>query len=194
MIYYLLSKKLCKLTVNMAYDECDICGRETQVFRYRIEGAEVIACANCGKHGILIEDKTSSSSKNQTFKGAYPNLKSEKSVSPKPKEQPQQSFSGQKGEKVLIEHYGRVITAAREKMGITRQELAKSLFIRETLLTKIEAENIRPADEVLKKIEKALNIVLFEDASETVNQFTNQQTASRSMTLGDFATIRKKKD
>lgn len=177
----------------MAYDECDICGRETQVFRYRIEGAEVVACASCGKHGTLIEDRTSSS-KNQTYKGAYPKLKSEKRFSPKPKGQTNRSYPSNRSEKVLIEHYGRVITSARDKMGITRQELAKSLFIRETLLTKIEAENIRPADEVLKKIEKALNIVLFEESSDAVNQFTNQQPTSKSMTLGDFATIRKKKD
>ena len=176
----------------MAYDECDICGRETQVLRYSIEGAEVVACTNCGKHGTLIEDKSSSGSKNQTFKGSYPKLKVDQKPASTPK--PQQNFSSQKGEKVLIEHYGRVITSAREKMGITRQELAKSLFIRETLLTKIEAENIRPADEVLKKIEKALNISLFEESSDITSQYTNQQQSSRSMTLGDFATIRKKKD
>ena len=178
----------------MAYDDCDICGRETQVFRYRIEGAEVIACSSCGKHGTLIEDKSQSSSKDQTFKGPYPKLKIDQKSSSKPKTQSQQNFSGPKGEKILIEHYGRVITSTREKMGITRQELAKSLFIRETLLTKIEAEIIRPADEVIKKIEKALNISLFEESNEVSSQYTNQQTSSRSMTLGDFATIRKKKD
>lgn len=177
----------------MAYDECDICGRETQVFRYRIEGAEVVACASCGRHGTLIEDKSQSNSKNQTFRGSYPKLKMDQRPASKPKVQSQQNYS-KKGEKVLIEHYGRVITSTRDKMGITRQELAKSLFIRETLLAKIESENIRPKDEVIKKIEKALNISLFEESTEVASQFTNQQTNSRSMTLGDFATIRKKKD
>ena len=174
------------------FDECDICGQEKQVFKYRIEGAEVIACASCGKHGTLIEDKTANV-KNTTYTGSYPKLKTDKAPSPKPKEQPK-SFTGSKGEKVLIEHYGRAITAARDKLGITRLELAKSIFIRETLLTKIEAENIRPADEVIKKIEKALNIILFEDATETITQFQNNPATPRSMTLGDFATIRKKKE
>ena len=178
------------------FDECDICGRETQVNRYRIEGAEVVACASCGRHGTLIEEPHRPSVKNSTYKGSYPPLNTGKSFTPKRKSPPQRKFSNQKGDKVLIEHYGRAITAARDKMGITRQELAKSLFIRETLLTKIEAENIRPSDEVIKKIEKALNIVLFEESTETVTQFSNQQstTPSRSMTLGDFATIRKKKE
>ena len=173
-------------------DECEICGRETQVHKYRIEGAEMIACASCGKHGTLIEDR-SPHPKASSFKSSSSTVPS-KSFTPKPKDNFQRNYSNKKADKVLVENYGRVITAARDKMGITRQELAKSLFIRETLLTKIEAGNIRPADEVIKKIEKALNIVLFEESSEVVTQYSNQQAPTRNMTLGDFATIRKKKE
>ncbi len=175
------------------YNECDICGRETEVNKYRIEGAEVVACASCGKHGTLIEDK-GPRNKTSSFKPSYGSPGPSKGFVPKPKDNFKPKFSDKRAEKVLIENYGRVITSARDKMGITRQELAKSLFIRETLLTKIEAENIRPSDDVIKKIEKALNIVLFEESSEAVTQFSNQQPTARSMTLGDFATIRKKKD
>ena len=169
-------------------EECDICGRETNVNRYLIEGAEVVACASCGRHGKLIEEPHRGSVKNSTYKGSYPPLNTSKGFTPKPKMSKQSRYSNQKGEKVLIEHYGRVITSA------TRQELAKSLFIRETLLTKIEAENIRASDEIIKKIEKALNIVLFEESTEAVTEFSNQNPPAKSMTLGDFATIRKKKD
>lgn len=175
------------------FDECDICGRETEVHKYKIEGAEVIACSSCGKHGTLIEDRSAPRVK-ATFKGSYPNLKYDKRAPSKPKTQAQPRYSNQRREKVLIEHYGRAITSARDKMGITRQELAKSLFIRETLLAKIEAETMRPADEVLKKIEKALNIILFEESEEVVTQYDGDKKPAKSMTLGDFATIRKKKE
>lgn len=175
------------------FDECDICGQEKQVHRYRIEGAEVIACDSCGKHGTLLEDKSASNARNTTYKGDYPRLKTDRTSSPKAKDSTK-SFSNKKGEKVLIEHYGRAITAARDKMSITRQELAKSIFIKETLLAKIESENIRPADSIIAKIEKALNIILFEESTETVTQYQNNQPSARAMTLGDFATIRKKKE
>ena len=176
------------------FDECDICGRETEVHKYRIEGAEVVACSSCGRHGTLIEDNRRAPSRKTGFNSGYSSSPQSRGFTPKPKTQNQPRYSKNRAEKVLVEHYGRAITSARDKMGITRQELAKSLFIRETLLTKIESENIRPNDDVIKKIEKALNIILFEDSSEPITQVNPDQAPARNMTLGDFATIRKKKD
>jgi putative transcription factor len=176
----------------MMIDVCDICGRETRVAKYRIEGAEVIACQNCGRHGTLIEDNAPKA-KATTYNSSYPPSNYNKPSSSKPKENPQQNYV-KKGEKVLLENYGQVIASARDKMGITRQELAKSLFIRETLLMRIETEKVRPSDDLIKKLEKALNIILFEESSEGASQqFGNQPAQARSMTLGDFATIKKSK-
>ena len=183
----------------MPYDDCDLCGRTTNVAKYKVEGAEVVACSNCGKHGTLIEEK---SAKTFSRKSNTNNFEvSRKSSSPKQSSGPRpiqkKSFQQNRQDRNLVENYGRTIANARDKMGLTRLDLAKTLFIRETLLTKIETEKVRPDDDLVKTLEKTLNISLFEESTmeEGTIEFKNQASASsRNMTLGDFATIRKKKD
>jgi len=176
-------------------DECDICGRTSiNIRKYRIEGAEVLACLSCGKHGTLIEDPN----QKEQF-----SRKTEKIFKPMQKrgsaQQGQRSppfHSNRKREKTLIEDYGHLITNARSNYGLTREDLAKNLFIRETFLTKIETERQRPSDELAKKIEKALNITLLVEKSDDINvtQYGGDKTKKDvPMTLGDFARIKKKK-
>ena len=97
----------------------------------------------------------------------------------------------------MIEDYGQIITSARTSFGLTREELAKNLFIRETFLTKIETEKQRPDDKLAQKIEKTLNITLLVEKSDdvgTISQYsTDKPKKETPMTLGDFARIKKKK-
>ena len=97
-----------------------------------------------------------------------------------------------------MEEYGATISRSREKIGLSRKELAESLFIRETLLMRIETEKVRPNDEIIKKLEKTLEIDLMESSDQemvTVSQFRAQTSSSRNrgLTLGDFAKIKKSK-
>ena len=177
-------------------DECDICGRTSNsIKKYNIEGAEVLACPSCGKHGTVIEDPN----QRQQFSkkqgpGFRPTQKGGQSRDPQ--KRVGQYNTSRKKEKVLIEEFGKIITSARSSFGLTREELAKNLFIRETFLTKIEMEKQRPDDDLAKKIEKTLNITLLVEKSEDINvtQYSGEKpTKDTPMTLGDFARIKKKK-
>lgn len=171
-------------------DECDICGREgVYVQKYRIEGAEVLACGSCGKHGTLIDEPRAPVSRKKDFN--YRPMK--KQSTPRPRGN-NPSYR-KKRDKTLTEGYGAIITNARTSFGLTREELAKNLFIRETFLTKIESEKVRPSDDLAKKIEKTLNIELLVEATDDLNTTTGNVAKPKNvtMTLGDFAKIKKKK-
>ena len=177
---------------------CDICGSTTSTRLYRIEGAEVNACYNCGRFGAPVSlPSNTKNTKNSKFRGS--------TSSPRPAPRPARtsripattSRPGQ-DDNVLIENSGRAIQQAREKLGLTRKELAEAIFIRETLLAHIEQEKISPDDSLVKKLERALEGLKLtgqrEESSE-VSQYQSKTTKQiRSLTLGDFAQIRKKKE
>ncbi len=59
-----------------------------------------------------------------------------------------------------MEGYGRKIKEARERAGLKQAELAKRINEKQSLLRKIENEEIIPTDEVRRKIERVLDISL----------------------------------
>lgn len=178
-------------------DVCDLCGNRAFLKKYRIEGAEVLACAQCGKFGTPIETPP-------PRRRARPTGSLGQTTTPRSDGGPSRS-GGQRPpsrrvneELRLMDGYGEAIAKARQKLGLSRKELAENLFIRETLLLRIESEKVRPKDELVKKVEKALDISLMEKAGSDelveASQFQSQSSRNRTLTLGDFAKIRKKKD
>ena len=180
--------------------ECELCGNNVvSLKRYKIEGAEVLACNSCGKFGTLIEESTSPKTSAKTkFRGE------ETTTPPKPKPilSPQTIPSStpvkkSRQEEELKEGYGEIIRRAREKLGLTRKELAESIFIRESMLARIETGKLIPDNEVIQKLEKALEINLTESTEDAANaaQYAqkNEQKSVKTLTLGDFAHIKKKK-
>jgi putative transcription factor len=121
--------------------ECEICGKETKkIFLTEIEGVVVRACEECSKGGKIL------------------NIISENN---KPKIE-RQMPNYQDEEYELIEDYGKVIEEARKKIGISLEELAKRIGEKESLVRKIEREEIRPSDKIIDKLEKFLKIRLRE--------------------------------
>ena len=121
--------------------ECEICGKETKkIFLTEIEGVVVRVCEECSKGGKIL------------------NIISENN---KPKIERQMS-NYQDEEYELIEDYGKVIEEARKKIGISLEELAKRIGEKESLVRKIEREEIRPSDKIIDKLEKFLRIRLRE--------------------------------
>ncbi|MFW9928840.1 MAG: multiprotein bridging factor aMBF1 [Candidatus Thorarchaeota archaeon] len=180
-------------------DECELCGTTHNLKRYIIEGAEVLACPNCGKFGKPVIT-SSNRSLNRTAQQSTRNITS----MPRQKSfqvRTSTNFSPSKNlrnETYLVEDFGQVIQQARERLGLTRKEVAESLFIRENMLARIEAGKLRPNDDLIKKLEKLLEISLIENSEVASNaQYSNQKpltNQTRSLTLGDFAHIRKKKN
>ena len=56
------------------------------------------------------------------------------------------------------EDYGRKLKEAREKAGLKQTELANRINEKQSLVRKIENEEIVPSDEVMRKITRVLNL------------------------------------
>ncbi len=86
-------------------------------------------------------------------------------------------------EKEVARDFHTRIKIAREGKGWTVREMAKRLNLRLNDVQKIEA-GVLPADNILEKIAKSMDIVLFEENALDPERPIKTAT-SRSMTIGD---------
>ena len=89
----------------------------------------------------------------------------------------------------IIPEYGHVIREAREKLGLTPEELASAIKEKAALLKKIERQELVPEDDVRKKLEKELNIKLTDQPTEEMVKYHG---GAKGLTLGDIADIKRK--
>lgn len=89
----------------------------------------------------------------------------------------------------LVEDFAVRIKNAREKRGLTRQELGAKVGEREIVMGRIENGSLHPTDDVAKKLERELAIKLF----EPVATGATAAKPSRAMTLGDMLRDAQKK-
>ena len=95
-------------------------------------------CEDCSKYGELVETRPVRIIKVRRM----PTLKEEED------------------ETVMIDNYGKKIIEAREKTNLTREEFAKKINEKESVIKRIESEEMRPNDKLLEKIERFLDIKL----------------------------------
>tara|TARA_B100001175_G_scaffold317932_1_gene337774 strand:+ start:669 stop:1286 length:618 start_codon:yes stop_codon:yes gene_type:complete len=88
-----------------------------------------------------------------------------------------------KTEKEVALNFHSRIKVARESKGWSTRDLAKRMNLRLNDVQKAEA-GVQPSDSVLKKIEKALDITLFEDGLSEPERSVKTPT-SRGLTIGD---------
>jgi putative transcription factor len=89
----------------------------------------------------------------------------------------------------IVPEYGRVIREARERLGLTPDELASTIKEKAALIKKIERQELVPEDRVRKKLEKELNIKLTDQATEEKVKYHG---GAKGLTLGDIADIKRK--
>lgn len=91
----------------------------------------------------------------------------------------------------FVEDYNRRVKEAREKLGLTQEELAKKLKEKASVIQKIEAGKIVPDLRLARELERALKIrILTSSGSEP--SAVRILTDKPSLTLGDLAKIKRK--
>ena len=166
---------------------CEVCGRKIYGKPYRviIEGAKLLVCSECSKHGKIIWEEE-------------PRLKT---PTLKPKTAPQITRIQSKktpGKTVdvnleLVEDFGLKVKQAREKLGLSHEELGKKLNEKVSVLKKIETGRMKPNNTLVAKLEHALKVKLLVPArEEEIPKATLPKLASRELTLGDLIQLNKK--
>jgi len=93
----------------------------------------------------------------------------------------------------LIDNYGELIRKSRQKKKLSVEDFAKKINEKESVVKKMEKEEMNPPAKLIKKIENTLNITILErgEAPSRV-QISTKATTGRS--LGDIMKLTQKDD
>ncbi len=143
--------------------ECELCGRYGKLKEVIIEGSKLLVCEKCAALGKEVKEReVKSTSSKRNF------VEKERIVD-------------------IVPGFGKIIKDAREKLSLTQDELAKKLMVKESLIAKIEREEIKPDENLAKKLEKLLNIKIIEEyVVEIEKDEEEEEKKDVALTIGDL--------
>jgi putative transcription factor len=185
---------------------CELCGRGMKGHGRNviIEGASMNVCPQCAsKFGQQVSEssttRVSSRPRQQLSWLGTPERQppispsSSKPVSkmkPRPKVKPP-SMGVRLDDMELVEDYARTIQVARQKKGISQDELAQKVGESISTLKAIEAGRQKPTEKTIKGLERELEISLLEPLG-TVPIKTSAAQTGTGPTLGDRVVVKRK--
>ena len=134
-----------------------------KLFLAQVEGSRIEVCEACGKYGNVLEEIKPEAKRVFIKKVITPEL-----------EEP---------EEFLKSDYGKLITNARQKLGLERKEFSMKINEKESIIRRIELQQMVPDDKLRKKIENFLEIKLTEVYEE---KKISQKPTKSTLTLGDI--------
>jgi putative transcription factor len=164
---------------------CEVCGRKIHgsPMTALIEGARLTVCVECSKHGkIVTHDEYTPKPKSPSKSSAHIPVMQQKK---KPKIRVEITQE-------IIADYPVKIRQAREKLGLTHEDLAKRINEKTSVIGKLETGKISPSNILATKLEHALKIKLLSPIAEEKNPQQIPKTAvNREITLGDLIQFNK---
>ena len=146
---------------------CEMCGKETELYKAVIEGTPLQVCEKCANHGkILKEIRTAEPKKIRKKKVVAEQIETETTEG-------------------VVDNYAKIIRIARTKTGMTQKEFARKINEKESLLHKLETGNFKPSIPLEKKLEKILHIKLIEEREEE-KVSVPKAGKSEALTIGDL--------
>ncbi|MHA1238453.1 MAG: multiprotein bridging factor aMBF1 [Candidatus Odinarchaeia archaeon] len=153
---------------------CEICGKEGgKLYYVCVEGIKVRVCERCARFGTQINEEKE--------KVRKPKVLSVKKPVKKIKEEPVYEYE-------LVKDFPVKIKTAREQKKLKQDELAKLIKEKPSTIRRIEAGRLTPNEELIKKIEKALNIKL--RAPMVIGPEKTYTQNKKELTLGDIVKIK----
>lgn len=169
--------------------QCEVCGRKIIGKQYKaiIEGAIMLVCNECAHYGSRSWE-AETAPKPKPMPAPKPRL-----VSPPV---PSVQKTVQEAALELVEDYPKRIRQAREKLGLTHEDLGRKINERVSLLKKIETGKMTPTQSLAEKLQHVLRIKLLAPAADVkVPQKALAAAKTRQeITLGDLIKERKSKE
>jgi putative transcription factor len=161
---------------------CEVCGCKIHGSPVRaiIESAKLTVCSECSKHGKIIREEPTLKQKPQ--KKPFPLIPVKKKTTTATVDVTQE----------VVEGYDSKIRQAREKLGISHEELGKKLNEKSSVLRKIETGKMVPNNMLVTKLEHALKIKLLVPVAEEKIAQELPKSPNRELTLGDLMQLNKK--
>ncbi|MEM3700287.1 MAG: multiprotein bridging factor aMBF1 [Candidatus Bathyarchaeia archaeon] len=166
---------------------CEVCGTKIfgKPYRVIIEGAKLTVCSRCSKHGTIVWEEEPKP-KSATIKT--------KAI-PKPTKMKSQKVPETTVETSLelVENFHTKIRQARERLGLSHEDLGKKINEKVSLLKKIETGKMTPDNRLATKLEHVLKVKLLVPPLEEKALPTKiPQPTSRELTLGDIIQLNRK--
>jgi putative transcription factor len=180
---------------------CELCGRSMKGHgRYvTIEGAELLVCIECatkfGSQSTGAERRPSKPRVTPAWTSSPPqkNPVTRRPSAPlkkAPKSPPRSQTT--LDDMILVEDYAIIIRNARQKTGLSQEELAQKIGERISTLQAIEAGRLKPEKKTIRGLERELGISLLEPIG-SIPIKPSSSTRSIHATLGDRVVIKRKK-
>jgi len=152
---------------------CEMCGAESVNLESRkISGSVLKVCASCAGMGEKANHRESVGHR------AFVAQTLEK------REQKIRYKDISSDDTILVNNFGSKIRKAREKKGIDHKTLALRISEKKSIITSVEAENMKPNEKLIKKLEIFLSIKLTEEIEESTSSFSSK--GKKAMTMGDL--------
>ena len=157
---------------------CDVCGETIlrNPVKVIIEGARVVVCHRCARLGKPYVEPPPRRMGQRPPIGRY-SSRSARPAAP----QALDEFE-------VVGGFGAKIRDARERMGLTQQDLATRVKERLSIIQKVESEKIVPDMKLSRELEHFLRIALLAPRAEIPT--STEMTTTPSLTLGDIARVR----
>lgn len=167
---------------------CEVCGRKihSDPVRAVIEGAKLTVCVECSKHGkVILHEEADMGSSFQRPIAPSPtksNIHIPVIMKKPPVAQVQITTE-------LVNGYANQIRVAREKLGMSHEDLGKKISEKASLLRHIESGKVAPNNQLATKLEHALKIRLMVPIAD--EKVTATPKISEGLTLGDLIELDK---
>lgn len=155
--------------------------------RVVIEGAKLTVCTECSKHGKAtweepVKTKLNLTTQATPMQGPIGPIQIRKKVIQAKVDTSQE----------MIEGYGEIIRQAREKLGLSVEDLGMKINEKASVLRKIELGKISPDNLLASKLERVMKIKLISSVSEEKTPQNIPKTVSCELTLGDLMPTKQK--
>lgn len=147
--------------------QCELCGKDANLVTALVEGTRLKVCATCGRFGKILQRAPSPAETRQKIVRA----------APEPVER-------------VVDDYAQRIKAAREKRGLTQEDFAKLIMVKESLLHKLETGQYEPPLDLARKLERILRIQLVEKREEGVTAPVAKEKRPEGLTIGDILNLK----
>ena len=171
--------------------ECEVCGREIvgRALNIVIDGAKLVVCSECAQLSPVAQ---------RSYREEPERTQVKKPAAPAPRvRQPSVRAvtveSPIRDDLELVENYGSLVRKAREKMGLTHDELSRKAGAKISILQKLETGKMVPDQDLAKRLEYTLNIKLLQSTSKVIVEEKFKAKLSE-LTLGDVVSTKKKEE
>jgi putative transcription factor len=159
---------------------CEVCGRKihNEPVHAVIEGAKLTVCVECSKHGKVISQQEAAAVASQ--------ISPTKSTMHLPTIQKKPPVAQVQISTELVDGYAAKIRAAREKLGLSHEDLGKKINEKASLLRHVEVGKVAPNNQLANKLEHVLKITLMVPIADEKVTAAAPRAASEGLTLGDL--------